>query len=592
MEQKEWYSRRNCPNLFPGSQSSRYKSEILKGGAAVRKVFLFILCILMLTTAVSAAGSVTTMQSNTTVSSDGSCQISLVLQLSVDGGDGDLRLPLPRDARNISLNGGGAKTTYEDSLRWVDLSSAVYGSGNFTVTVQYSLPDRVTAEKKSLVLTVPLLSGFSYPIERMDFSVTLPGEPEEQPSFTSTYHPESMDTFLNYTVDGSVISGYCLQGIKDHETLTMTLPVSEDLFPQPVVKQWSLSNDDLVQYALTVLAVLYWLIFMRCSLPKRLRRVQAPDGITAGELGCCMMGQGVDFSMTVLSWAKMGYLTVTMDRNRRVLLHKAMDMGNERSEFEVRAFKTLFGKRRTVDGSSEHYGRLGRKVGKTIPGAWHYFRKTSGNPLIFRCLTVLIGAVGGYSLAVGFATDTLWQVILAILLIPFGGLSSWLMQMGARGIYLRHRRDLFIALGYGLLWLILGNWSGQWNVAIYIIVTQFAAGLASVLGGRRTEAGLQARNEIFGLRRYLKTIPAEELKRILRDNPDYYFTMAPDAMALGVDRAFARQFGDKKNTACPYLEVEGKSNLTPAQWNEQIRRVVQVLDARQKKVNLQKFFQK
>lgn len=571
---------------------ARYKSKILKGGATVRKVFLLVLCVLMLTTAVNAAGSVTAMQNNTTISSDGSCQITLVMQLSVDGTDGDLLLPLPREARNISLNGGGAKTTYKDSLRWVNLSSAVYGSGSFSLTVQYSLPDRVTVQKKNLVLTVPLLSGFSYPIERMDFSITLPGEPEEQPTFTSTYHPESIDNFLSYTVDGPVISGYCLQGMKDHETLTMTLLVSEDLFPQPVVKQWSLSNDDLAQYALTILAVLYWLIFMRCSLPKRLRRVQAPDGITAGELGCYMMGQGVDFSMTVLSWAKMGYLTITMDRNHRVLLHKEMDMGNERSAFEVRAFKTLFGKRRTVDGSSEHYGRLGRKAGKTIPGAWHYFRKSSGNPLVFRLLTVLIGAVGGYSLAVGFATDTVWQVVLSILLIPFGGMSSWLMQMGARGIYLRHRRDLMIALGCGVLWLILGNWSGQWNVAIYVIATQFGAGLASVLGGRRTEAGLQARNEIFGLRRYLKTIPAEELKRILRDNPDYYFTMAPDAMALGVDRAFVRQFGDERIAACPYLKVEGKSDLTPAQWNEQMRQAVQVLDTRQKKINLQKFFQK
>ena len=94
----------------------------------------------------------------------------------------------------------------------------------------------------------------AYPVEGMEFSITLPGTPEELPAFTSTYHPESMDSYLEYTVAGSVISGYFLQGLKDHETLTMTLPVTGKLFPQDIAKRWSLSYDDLIQYALLLLA--------------------------------------------------------------------------------------------------------------------------------------------------------------------------------------------------------------------------------------------------------------------------------------------------------------------------------------------------
>lgn len=554
----------------------------------MRRVFLLILCLLLLTTAVSAAGSVTGLQSNATLASDGTCQISMVLQLTVDGTESDLQFPLPGTARDITLNGSSAKTNRADSLRWVDLSEVIYGPGSYSLTIHYSLPDLVTEEETGLLLTLPLLSGFSYPIDRMEFSITLPGAIEEMPNFSSTYHPESMESFMEYTVDGAVISGYFRQGLKDHETLTMTLPVNSALFPQTMAKRWSLSNDDLLQYALTLLAAAYWLIFLRCPLPRRIRRVQAPDGITAGELGCCLSGLGVDFSMMVLSWAQMGYLTIQMDRHRRVRLHKAMDMGNERSEFEMRCFKTLFGKRQTVDGSSEHYARLGRKAARTIPGAWHYFRKSSGNPMIFRCLVALIGAVAGYSLAAAFATDTVWKVVLSILLVPLGAVLSWLIQAGVRGIHLRYRLDLFIALGCALVWLILGNWAGEWNVSVFIIVIQFLAGLAAIHGSRRTEAGLQARNEILGLRRYLKTVHPEELRRIRQNNPDYYFTMAPYAMALGVDKAFARQFGEEKLSACPYLEVDGKANMSPRQWNDLLRQVVQVLDDRQRKFLLQK----
>lgn len=556
----------------------------------MRRVFLAILCLLLLTTTVSAAGSATGLQSNAIVASDGTCQVSMVIQLTMDGTEDDLRFPLPSTAKDITLNGSSAKTSRSGALRWVDLSTVIYGAGTYTLTLHYSLPDLISSDKNGLTLTLPLLSGFPYSIDRMEFSINLPGTPKEIPTFTSTYHPESMDSFLSYTVDGPVISGYCLQGLKDHETLTMTLPVSASLFPQNIAKRWSLSYDDLLQYGLILLALIYWLIFLRCPLPRTVRRVQAPDGVTAGELGCILSGLGVDFSMMVLSWAQMGYLSIHMDRHHRVWLYKTMDMGNERSEFEMRCFKTLFGKREKVDGSSEHYARLGRKAGKTIPGAWHYFKKSSGNPLIFRCIAALIGAVAGYSLAVAFATDTAWQVILAVVLVPAGGVLSWLIQTGVHGVHLRHRLDLLIGIGSSALWILLASLAGEGIVGILVVFSQMIAGFAAIHGSRRTEAGLQARNEILGLRKYLRTVTPEELNRITQDNPDYYFTMAPYAMALGVDRIFSRQFGEMTVSDCPYLTVHGRSSLTARQWHELLRQAVQVLDERQRKLVWEKIF--
>ena len=559
----------------------------------MRRVFIAILCVFLLTTAVSAAGSVSNLQSNATIAADGTCQVSMIIQLTVESIEGDLRFPVPGNAKDISLNGNAARSSRSDGFRWVDLSRVVYGSGTYSLTIHYSLPDLVAQEEKGdLILTLPLLSGFSYPVNRMEFSITFPGTPEGIPSFSSTYHPESMDILMEYSTEGPVISGYVKEGLKDHETLTMTMPVSGSMFPQTMAKRWSLSDDDLVQYALTLLAAAYWLIFLRCKFPRRVRRVQAPDGITAGELGCCLAGQGVDFSMMVLTWAQMGYLTIQMDRHGRVLLHKAMDMGNERSDFEIRNFKTLFGKRQTVDGAGAHFAQMGRKVGKTIPGAWHYFKQSSGNPLIFRCIAAAIGAVAGYSLAAAYASDTVWQVILSIVLIPFGAVTSWLIQTGMHGIHLRHRFDLLVALGCSLVWLILGSFAGEMNVAVYVIASQILAGFAVIHGGRRTEAGLQARNEILGLRKYLKSLTQEEVRKILEHNPDYYFAMAPHAMALGVDKIFARQFGAEQLSACPYLVIDGKAPTSARQWNDRLRKVIQIMDDRQRKLMLQKILGK
>ena len=126
----------------------------------------------------------------------------------------------------------------------------------------------------------------------------------------------------------------------------------------------------------------------------------------------------------------------------------------------------------------------------------------------------------------------------------------------------------------------------------HFLVVGVCGGFAAIHGGRRTESGMQARSEILGLRKYLRTVSPAELARILEHNPDYYFTMAPDAIALGVDGAFARQFGNRQMPECPYLQVSGNQNLTARQWNELLRQVVRILDERQRKQLWEKFFRR
>jgi hypothetical protein len=471
----------------------------------------------------------------------------------------------------------------------VDLSDVVYGPGTYHLTLHYSLPDLVTKSGKSgLVLKLPLLSGFSYRVENLNFSIQLPGKPESRPAFTSVCYAGAIDSYVDFTIDGSVISGQFTRVLLEEDTLTMNLSVTDSMFPQNIVKRWSVGYDDLLQFGLLLLAVVYWFVFLRCKFPKHVRRVQAPDGITAGELGCCISGQGVDFPLMVLSWAQMGYLTIEIDRHQRILLHKRMDMGNERGNHEMRWFKTLFGRRLTVDGASEHFARLSRKAGKTVLGSNHYFKKNTGNPLIFRSLAAGIGAVAGYSLVMAFAPDTVWQVVLGIALIPLCTVLSWLIQNGARGITLRHRFSLFLSVGCCVIWLILGIWSGEIITALFVILTQILTGLAAIHGGRRTEGGLQSRNEILGLRRYIKSIPTAELARITENNPDYFFVNLPNAIALGVDGAFARHFPNEKLAECPYLRTSDDAPLTPKQWTEKMIFAIKGMEEGQRRMQWQK----
>ena len=555
----------------------------------MRRLLLTILCCVMLITAVSAAGSVTDLRSSTLVSENGSCEVTLTFQFQLDAVPAVLDFPLPATARDITVNGGSAKTSLTANNRLVDLTEVITSAGTHTVVIHYDLPDAVAEENGQLILTIDLLSGFAYPVEKTGFTVTLPGPPEKKASFTSTYRQESVESVMDYQVSGSTISCSVVTNLLDRETLTMRLAVSETMFPQSVTKKWSIGRDDLCMYGIALLTLVYWLLTMRCVPPRRIRRTTEPEGLTAGELGTRLCGQGVDFSMMVISWARMGYLQIHMTDSGRVMLHKRMDMGNERDDFENRFFRSLFGRRSITDGTGFHYARLCRKAAKSTPGIRGCYLSTSGNPNVFRCLAAGVGFVGGICLALSFVNDTAWRVILGILLSVLGTFVAWQIQSAPGTLLLRRKLPLLIGIGCSFLWAVLCAWANEWPVAVFVLVTQWLAGFAAAFGGRRTESGKQTMAEILGLRRYLRSASKEELLQALKRNPDYFYSMAPYALALGVDKAFAHRFDDKQLPGCPWLTTGMDGHLTAPEWNQLLRDTVTALDERQLRLPFERF---
>ncbi len=558
----------------------------------MRRILIAILCCVMLATSVSAAG-ITSLKSENVAASDGSCDVTLTVALQMDGPVSQLVFPVPGNARNVTVNGSATRSSRSGDVRNVDITKFVAGAGSYTMVIRYSLPDAVTEdESENLIFTLPLLSGFAYPVEAMDFIVTLPATAERKPTFTSTYYQEAADTVMDVSVTDNVIVGSFRVRLQDHESLTMILPVTENIFPQSVAKKWSMDTIDLVMIAVALLAIVYYLVSMRFRLPRKVRRATPPEGISAGEVGCHLTGQGVDLTLMVVSWAQMGYLLIQPDDNGRVLLHKRMDMGNERNEFENRYFRSLFGRRKTVDATGYHYARLWDKASKTVLGAKNTYRRGSGNPNVFRALVAIIGILAGFSLATGFVRDTGWQIVLAIFLGIFTAVASWLIQTGAMHAFHRDKLRLLIGIGCGVLWFGLSLLADEWNTAIFVIPAQFLGGLMAAYGGRRTETGKQDMADLLGLRHHLKSMGSEDARQLIAINPDYYYTLAPYALALGVDRAFARQMGKSRLTECTYLTTGMDGHLTAREWNQLLRDTVDAMDLMHKRLPIDRLLGK
>lgn len=559
----------------------------------MKRIVCFLLLLSLLVLPVSADSGITSAQSQSVISSNGSCQVHITFTLHLEQAPEELSFPLPPQARDITVNGAPAFSTRDEEARRISLKSVVHGPGTYTVAISYRLSDVVTADKKdNLTLTLPLLNGFAYSIDGFSFTVSLPGPVAARPNFTSTYYQETVESVMQYSFTDGVLTGSFLSRLQDHETLTMMLPVTQQMFPQSIAKRFHIDTVEIFMIFLGVIALLYWLLTLRLPIPKRQHAVTPPEGITAGELGCHLTAQGADLTLMVLSWGQMGYLLIHLEDTGRVLLHKRMEMGNERSEFENRIFRSLFGKRKLVDGSGYHYARLCRKVAAAPSPGRVNFQKQSGNPRIFRGIVGIIGALSGVSMAFAFSADTFWRVFLSILLGALGAILSWVVQGSARRIHSHDKLELWICAAGSLLWLMMSVLCGCWGTVLITLALQFLAGLAATYGGRRTQTGRHNMSQILGLRRYLKNLPSQELLRILKGNPSYFYDLSPYALALGVDKAFTQKLGDRKLVGCSWLTTGMGGSFTPKEWNQLLRDTVSSLDALQKRLPFERFMKK
>ena len=526
-----------------------------------------------------------------TVNADGDCLVSLSVTIHLDAGDDSLTFPLPAAATSITMNGYSASTTRSASAVHVNLSRATSGlPGDFTIRFDYMLPDVVyPIEGRKLEMTIPIISGFSYPITSMSYVITLPTQITTLPSFTSTYRQNGIDADLDYVIKDNMITGSIRNGLNDHESFSLTMPVEQEMFPTVSTYQRTGNPEVVPMLAVLGAALMYWLLFLRTLPPPRVTANHPPEGLTAGELGCRLTLQGGDLTMLVLSWAQLGYLLIHQDGNGRVLLHKRMEMGNERSLFEVRIFGLLFGNRRVVDCSGSHYAKLCRKTAGMLPG-----EKTmcSSHPIhrkLFRVLCCASQSICGVCLTMNLTTITALEVLLGIVLVVLGAAFAWQIQNIAYGLFLRRKNGVWAGLVCLGLWTVLGLIAGVVLIALGSAAAQLCAGFLSAYGGRRTSLNKAETGQILALRRYLKNPPKQELERRLSLDPELFFRLAPYALAMGVMKPYAAAFGKRKLPQCPYLVTKVHGKRTAAEWADTMTAIVTLMDARYRQLEAERW---
>ena len=574
----------------------------------MRRFLILILCCVLLTGTVFAAGRADEIHNTTVVYTDGSADVVLTVNFTLTEPQRDLGFPLPKGVKNVQLNDRPADTSASrdnPNVVMVNLGNICAEAGSYSLVLRYTLPaliaygdpikvketviengQEVEKEKQitPLILEAPLLSGFEYPVDALSFSVTFPEGVEGSPVFESGYLLQSIESDLEYTLEDGILTGSVTAPMKDKETLRMTMTVDAKDFPDLVIIEEG--EGFLLKYMAAVagIALLFWLLFLR-SLPViPLRSFGVPAGIHAGEVGSWLTMEGGDLTVMVFQWAQLGYLRIAPDKRDRVWLHKRMDMGNERSPLEVRMFRQLFGNNEMVEGTGSRYARLWHQVNATVDGAEQITTGGVGARGMFRGIAVLASALSGAAMGQNMIEEGYWQLALMMALAMAGIIMGWKIQSAAACLHLRRKNPLPVGLLCAGLWIIGAIVCGRPLGGLVSVAIQILAGIFAAWGGKRTKAGWQVACQLMGLRHWLTGMKHQQIQEELDRNPDFFFELAPYALALGAESGFAKRFGRRIMPQCGYITAGRAEKRTAQEWAFLMRQTAEKLDNGAKRI--------
>lgn len=560
----------------------------------MKRLFCFLVVVILLCAVGFGAQAISASSVDyvATASRDSSCQVTVMLTIHIDEATSNLNFPVPKSANSITVNGtsNNVRTSVSGDALLIDLDRILGKvTGDFSLTIHYTLPDVVHFTSGDLLeLRLPLMSGFAYPVEEMSFTVTLPGEIEYLPTFESGYHQANIEQFIDPQVNGPTITGTFTETLKDRETVTMKLRVTEKMFPQSLADT---QDYTFALYGMAIcggLALVYWLIWLRYQPLRRKRTTEPLPGVTAGETGCVLHLQGVNLHLMAFSWAVAGYLQIRLERGGKVLLQKRMDMGNERKEEERRLFCKLFAKGDLVNTASSYYASLTLSAGGKPMGMRERIHRRTGNLRVFRYLSAGIGLFGGVCVAIAMTGGAFLQVLLILLLGALGGISGYYVPTSGSCVLTPNRHRLIKCGVICGIWLLLGSIAGAIDAAKGMVIGLLVAGIFLANGGRRTDMGKETAAQMLGLRQYLRTTDKLLLQRLCNKDPDYFFNLAPYAISLGVGRTFAKRFGGMRMGGCPYITSGTEVNLNASDWMLRMLEILDRMDERSRKLPMER----
>lgn len=531
----------------------------------MRRFFLLLAMCLLLTVPVFASeASITSMKTDCRVEADGTVYVTQTLTLDLPTLESELDFPLGENVKNPEIAGYSAKKYTDGNLVGLRLVSNTGITGVRTFTITYSLHSLATEEDGTQKFVLPLFYGrWDWAIEHYDFTVSMPKEFSAVPNFSSGYQGDGIEGYMSYTVRDLMISGSMDQGLKDQDSLKMTLELPSGYFSGTHAK-WSANwIVTVLVLLLLVLAMLYWAKTLHSERIRAGARTLPPDSVSPADAPYLLCRGNMNFNMMVCHWASLGYLEIFVNEKGNVLLHKRMEMGNERRKMEYKLFEELFTDSDVCDGASLRYKRTAEKAMYQTPRYWNrrLYTRESGNVVVMQGLCALACSVA-VLLSMSLILPSMSARWLILMMVFFLGIPlSLLVQRSIRALYLRE--PIYLALGTVavVLMLFLAGKGDVLTMLVSLAASVFT-GYQTLHGGKRTPLGKQLIGQTIGYRKYLSRVSGSHIEMQLRRDGQYFYKTLPFAEAMGLGASFAAKFSGMELESCDWY---GEAKELPQQ---------------------------
>ena len=542
----------------------------------MKKVAFFLFFICLLIPSVFADYQVDQATVNAEVSTNGRTQVTATYQLTFDGAQDQLEVPLPDGTiSRVSAETYRYKVSKTDS--GVDVVLTGTFSGTQTVTVSYTVSDTYSTTSDGEVYQLGLLSSrWARNVGACSFQVILPQPsgtmPEDYtltPVLLSGYYGALADSESGINLNGTIVTG-SVENRMAYDSLTAQITVPTGYF---YVRSSAISMIHVTYLAIGMLAVLllliiFWRVRIRTPRQNPQPRLLAPGGLLPCQLPQVLDGATCDIAVLILEWANLGYLTIQRTKKGYVVLTRAIPMGSERSKAERKLFQRIFATGYRVAATPGRFAAAGAQFRAASRRSLNriIFDPKGGNVVLLQIPCRILLAVGIGYLAQQMLPEGGGFIVLAVLAGIVGFFYSIYLHSGiTQRVALKRKSTSYrITLLLALALLVLGFLGGAFlEVLIGLFACCFSA-VATSVGPRRSVRGQDLLSQARGCRMFYRQVTWQRLQVLTGRYNRFFQSQLPKAAALGVDKAFAKRFERLPVPRPEWLGGRGPANTTAA----------------------------
>lgn len=472
---------------------------------------------------------------------------------------------------------------FEDSTCYIELGGNDYINTGSSVTKNYTLSyivdigDDFTRNFDYIFYNV---IGTSYPvaIESATFNVIMPKDTDSNFQYFVGKRGanEPLEDFTKTLLtDGRVM--YSLNNpvyLDKNEGITVKMKLEEGYFKGlgNTIKRYNNINITLV-VACSVFTALTLICFVAFSM-KRKNMVETvefypPDDLTPPDTQYLLNGAINTTAMSSLFvyWASKGIVKIELDEDKKPIgIRKVNNIPEHFSDYEKVIFNKMFENSEYVDITKRDEkvaNTIFNSIGLVREKIGSRYSKRSTRTKIWSCvisvLLMIVGFVSDLVLSRGNALSSIVFITSMITAIGAGLIMRFIMQKNTSTIskiVLVPAFMVFLA-GFVCANIFMGFLSvfPLYTRLLYFVPIIICIGLMG-LADEYSDKWRETIGKVYGFKHNLEIVEADKLKKLVDDDPEYFYNILPYAYAFGITKKFIKKF---ENITIPYNAYYGDS---------------------------------